>query len=291
MRISIKGAIDTHVHSNPELFDRIGTALEIAQQAAAAGMSGIVFKTHNENTLERCEHIRQSISGFRAMGGVTLNHWAGGFDIHTVQDALSQGAKIIWMPTLDAAYHNKIFGGSGFGIKSMTAEDGDAKGLTVWGEGGALSVQVDKIMSLIQQAKGVLATSHLSPEEIEAVVLRAKDIGLKVLVNHVYFLPRKIDISYLKRLTDLGAILELCAYGCCPIATFQGSDMSLELTKNLITAVGPENCILATDSGQVYNPWPHETLRTFAQTLHEVGIPERDLRMMMVDNPSKLLNL
>lgn len=293
MKISIKGAIDTHVHSNPEIFERIGTASEIAQQAAAAGMAGIVFKTHNESTVPRCAQIMQNIAGFKALGGITLNQWAGGFNLPAVQDALDQGAKFIWMPTLNAAYHIKLFGGSGFGINSMTTEAAASQetGMTVWDTPGQLSTKVEEIMYCIKKANGVLATSHLSPEEIETVVVRAKDIGLKVLVNHVYFMPRRIEITYLKHLIDLGAILELCSYGCCPMAVYQGSDMSLRSTKNLIEAVGPQSCILATDSGQSYNPWPHESLRTFAQNLHEVGIPEKDLRLMMVDNPAKLMDL
>jgi hypothetical protein len=36
---------------------------------------------------------------------------------------------------------------------------------------------------------------------------------------------------------------------------------------------------------------PQEGLRVFAQCLYEKGIPEKDLRTMMVTNPMKVLGL
>jgi hypothetical protein len=291
MKISLKGAIDLHVHSEPELFERIGTAYEIAQQAVEAGMAAIAFKAHHESTVDRCRNINLNIPGFTAIAGITLNRWIGGYNVEAVKAALKLGAKMVWMPSMHTAYHNQVMG-NGYGIKSMTVDANELdKGMTIWGEDGKISPALLEIMSLVQQARGILGTSHFSPVEIEVLAKKAKEMGVKVLVNHVFFMPRGIDIPYLKRLVDSGAVLELAAVAANPMAIFQGSDMTVQLSKGLIEAVGPENCVLATDGGQPFNPWPHEALRIFAQVLYDVGIPQRHLEMMMVENPAKLLEV
>ena len=41
--LSLEGAIDVHVHSSPEVFGRIGDAIEISRRCEAAGMRASVF--------------------------------------------------------------------------------------------------------------------------------------------------------------------------------------------------------------------------------------------------------
>jgi len=52
-----------------------------------------------------------------------------------------------------------------------------------------------------------------------------------------------------------------------------------------------ERCIIATDSGQPFNPWPDEALRIFGQLLVDIGMDDETVRLMMVDNPARLLGL
>jgi predicted metal-dependent phosphotriesterase family hydrolase len=46
-----------------------------------------------------------------------------------------------------------------------------------------------------------------------------------------------------------------------------------------------------SDGGQIHNPWPHEGLRIFAQSLYEKGITQNELETMMVANPKQLMGL
>ena len=48
--ISLKGAIDIHVHQDPDSAPRAIDADDVARQAKAAGMRAIVLKNHWEDT-------------------------------------------------------------------------------------------------------------------------------------------------------------------------------------------------------------------------------------------------
>jgi|RhiMetdeSRZDD1v2_1073273.scaffolds.fasta_scaffold182165_5 Family of unknown function (DUF6282) len=41
--LSLEGAIDLHVHAAPEVFGRIGDAVQIGKRCEAAGMRAVVF--------------------------------------------------------------------------------------------------------------------------------------------------------------------------------------------------------------------------------------------------------
>jgi hypothetical protein len=60
---------------------------------------------------------------------------------------------------------------------------------------------------------------------------------------------------------------------------------------NWIKAVGSEHTTIGSDTGQATAPLPSEVFGTVAHGLVEHGIPERDVRRMLSDNPGSLLNL
>ena len=43
----IKGSYDLHIHSAPDVMPRKANDLELARRAAAAGMGGIMLKSHH----------------------------------------------------------------------------------------------------------------------------------------------------------------------------------------------------------------------------------------------------
>ena len=45
--IDIKGAIDVHVHSEPDLFPRIADDVGVARHAASLGLRAISLKCHS----------------------------------------------------------------------------------------------------------------------------------------------------------------------------------------------------------------------------------------------------
>ena len=62
-------------------------------------------------------------------------------------------------------------------------------------------------------------------------------------------------------------------------------------TYQVRVTVTPARAVLSSDSGQPFSPKPPETLRVFAQCLHERGISEEAITQMTVRNPEYLLGV
>ena len=143
-----------------------------------------------------------------------LHDFVGGIQADVVRASLSEGGRIVWMPTLHSDYHSSIFGRGSFGIPSMEAPpepENASSGTRVLDAKGLLSQETRHVIEVVAEYDGVLGTDHLSPCEIERVVSYSAYVGARVLVNHPFFLPREVDAEFFRRLTRHGAVLELCA--------------------------------------------------------------------------------
>jgi hypothetical protein len=61
-----------HVHSAPDLDPRRFDDLELAREAAAAALGGIVLKNHHFSTAERASLVSKTVPGLRVLGGLVL---------------------------------------------------------------------------------------------------------------------------------------------------------------------------------------------------------------------------
>ena len=293
--ISITGFYDLHIHTAPAPFVRIADSIDVARWCAQAGMAGIAIKSHFESTISKVHHALRGVPEypkFKVFAGVALNRGVGGINPGAVEIALDQGAKIVWLPTFDAHNHACVFGGTGeYGFRSMTLgfkgssrPHGDFSTLC----DGKLSDETREVIDIIAAYDAVLATGHVSREEILAVFEYALARGLKrLLVTHPEFAVPNLDVDTMKALAAEGAMMEFCAVNCFPMSP----SVTLDRVKELIEAVGPEHIILSSDSGQPFNPKPPETLRTYVQCLHEKGIAESTIAQMCIANPQRLLGI
>jgi hypothetical protein len=55
--------------------------------------------------------------------------------------------------------------------------------------------------------------------------------------------------------------------------------------------VGPEHSSLGSDLGQANNPYPVDSFRKICGRLLESGMTEGEVRMLVADNPAKLLGV
>ena len=101
--VTVKGVYDLHVHSGPDVFDRIGDEAEIAALCRDAGMAGVAFKVHHENTVARAYYAAKLSPGIACYGTICLNHGVGGINPGIVETVLRMGGKIVWMPTNESA--------------------------------------------------------------------------------------------------------------------------------------------------------------------------------------------
>src|SRR6266513_681880 len=105
------GAIDIHVHSDPDAFNRSLDDFDIARIAARKGMRGIVLKNHVAPTAARAALIMRTVPGIEVWGGIALNRAVGGVNPLAVEwfHRMSGGrGKVVWLPTFDADNQHKI---------------------------------------------------------------------------------------------------------------------------------------------------------------------------------------
>jgi hypothetical protein len=287
LRVGVKDAFDLHVHSAPCLFPRIADDIEMATEAKRLGMSAIALKSPFESSVGRAYHTSKQV-GFPVYGGLILNQWTGGINPSAVFKTLKLGGRLIWMPTFDAAYHAKVYGGTGkYQQRSMRVDSLAKLGISITKD-GELIEEAKMVVELVKEHDAILGTGHVSGEEIRALVEYGVKIGgAKIVITHPEWPAPGVDIGFLQEMVKMGAMAELCASSIGPLTYF----LPPTKAKEWIEALGPEHIILSSDCGVAFYPMPMEYLRVFAACLFESGVSEGDLRRMMVENQKKLLGI
>lgn len=270
--MTLKGAIDTHVHSGPDVRLRKTTSYELARAAREAGMRAIVLKNHHCSTVPLAAALSEALPGLLVRGGLVLNRAAGGWNVDAVESALKMGAAEIWMPTLSSENERAFRGFPGAGMRALDSE-------------GRLLPELIEIIRLVAKAGAVLGTGHLSLEETAAVVALAREEGVRtILVTHpeINFIAMPVEMQ--KQLLGPGLYFERCF--CRPGFQRDWAGMARD-----IRGAGFESTILATDLGQPDNPHPVEGLEQFADRMRSEGFSSLELERMTSANPAIALGL
>src|SRR5581483_5921322 len=98
----VRGAYDLHVHVAPDVPERRIDDVTLAHRCAKVGLAGFGLKSHYTSTAERARIVSATASGVRAIGTITLNRAVGGMNALAVEIAAREGARIVWMPTVDS---------------------------------------------------------------------------------------------------------------------------------------------------------------------------------------------
>jgi hypothetical protein len=286
----LQGAIDLHLHAGPSVFPRLMDAVETAKAARAAKMRGIVIKHHHTPSVDRGYFVHKAVPEVEVYGGVTLNYAAGGLNPFAVDSALRLGGKMVWMPSVDARNHKKHFGELGkYGSRLDYDKPGiyrDAQGITILDEGG-LKPEIGQILDIVAEHDAAVATSHLDLEESKALVQESRRRDVKTVVTHVNFVTASLSTDDQRWMAEKGAYLELCYSSLSPA----WRSASIDDIAETVRRVGPEHYVLASDLGQVHNPAPPEGLRIYISLLLERGLDPEEVRVMVKDNPEKILGL
>ena len=157
------------------------------------------------------------------------------------------------------------------------------------GEGSRLRDEVHDVLRMVADADAVLASGHIPAPWILAVFEAARDAGVtRMVLNHPNFVIEATKEEVAK-IADLGAVVEhsLCMYD--EDSTFHQWELGVLL--EWIALVGPERTQLGSDLGQRNNPLPVESYRKLCGRMLDAGMGEREIRMMVADNPARLLGL
>lgn len=282
--ISLKGVIDMHVHTNPDLRKRAYDDFELMEAAIKVGARAIVIKTHQGTTMDRaylCNRHNEIVHGgsnnFTMFGSITLNQQVGGLNAKAVDVALQLGAKVVWLPTQSAV--------NGFVKQNKPV----VNGVEVTRDGKVVP-ELLPIFELIKEHDAVLGTAHISPAESFKVVEAARQAGVKkIVVTHPeWWLVGMTLEEQVRIVKDYDVILEHCFASNMGAGKYKSN---MEANLEAIQAVGYKNVMCDTDGGQVENPHWEIAMQQYMQYLADHGISEEQIRYMTHTIPMNLLGL
>jgi hypothetical protein len=280
----VRGAYDLHVHVEPDLAQRRIDDLGLARRCLELGLAGFALKSHYAPTAERAAVVRAAVPGADALGAITLNGGVGGLNAQAVEIAARGGARIVWLPTVDAENEAREDGPKPAKEPVWRVIQDGLASAGVWG--GPVPVTDEAlrpVLEVVARHGLVLATGHLGRHEITHVVETALAAGVRhVVVTHPDYPTQGVPVEEQRELAGRGAVLERCF---APVHT---GKVSWEQTFEAIRATGPAHNVLSTDLGQTANPPVEDGLALMADRLLDAGFAEEEVHTMAVVNTRKL---
>jgi Family of unknown function (DUF6282) len=284
----VRGAYDTHVHIAPDVMQRRITDLELARRFNEVGLAGFVLKSHYVPTAERASVVNAAVPGIDAVGAISLNASLGGLNPMAVEIAARLGARVVWMPTVDAANHRRTAHDLPPGatppmwlaLQRELAEKGlEPAAVEVLDEEARPLAALRAVCELVAEHGLVLATGHLGRDEIFAVcdVALAAGVG-RVVVTHPEFPQQNLSLPDQQALAARGCYLERCW-----TTPFTGKYDWAQMVAN-IRATGAGRTLISSDLGQPDNPPVEDGLALMADALRQAGFGEADITTMIVTN-------
>lgn len=270
----LKGVIDIHIHTSPDVRQRRLDDIELATEARRVGARAIVIKSHVVPTMDRALIAERIVPGVRVFGGITLNAHVGGINPLAVETAIKMQAKLVWLPTSYSANERGRLGAND-GVKVV--------------EDGKVVPSLLEVLKIVAKHDVILCTGHSTPRETQIIIDEAKKQGVnKIVVNHPEWRSVDMSIEEQKSLVSYGVYFERCY-----ARALGGGKYDKNFKRNLeaIEKVGYDSTIIATDGGQVENPVWSEALGEYLDFMLKSGISQQQLDQMTKYNPAKLLGL
>jgi hypothetical protein len=284
----LRGAYDTHMHISPDVVERKIDDITLARRFAELGMDGFVLKSHYASTAERASVVRAVVPETNALGAIALNRAVGGINPLAVEIAAREGARTVWLPTVDSvneSHEREAPPGAKVPVWVKLQLDLREQGIeiapvpVVDPEDGTVLPDLREVLKLIARHNMLLATGHLSRDEIFAVVDAALEQGVRdIVITHPEFPSQDLSVEDQKALAQKGALLERC------FTTPHTGKVTWERWIENIRAAGPEHSVLSTDLGQVFNPPVEDGMALMVDRLLEAGFAEEEVYVMAVVN-------
>ncbi|MGB8689920.1 MAG: DUF6282 family protein [Microcoleus sp.] len=283
----IEGAIDFHVHSSPDVIPRRLDDFEVAKLAASAHMKAVVLKNHFGSTAARAVLVNKIVPEIEVFGGVVLNNSVGGINPQAVEAMHRIGGKygkVVWLPTVDADCHLRVFHQPGIGIKVA--------------ENGNISPETEAVLKIVARDNLVLETGHICPEEVMAVVGRSHFLNIKnILITHAMADVPGLSLENMQTAAQMGAFLELAfvndlmGENAADRGHRNWHHVSIDRMAAAIKLIGAEHFVLSTDLGRKLDPLPAEGYELFVKKLMNEGISQQEIDLMITENPARLLGI
>jgi Family of unknown function (DUF6282) len=283
----LRGAYDTHMHISPDVVERKIDDISLARKFAELGMAGFVLKSHYGSTAERASVVRAAVPGVNVLGAISLNRAVGGINPLAVEIAAREGARTVWLPTVDSvneSHEREAPPGAKVPVwvklQLELREQGiELPPVPVVDDDNTVLPEVREVLGMIARHNMLLATGHLDRDEIFAVVDAALEAGVRdIVITHPEFPSQDLSVDDQRALAERGALLERC------FTTPHTGKVSWERWIENIRAVRPENSVLSTDLGQVFNPPVEDGMALMVDRLLEAGFEEEEVYVMALAN-------
>lgn len=290
----LTGCVDIHLHVSPSLIPRSMDIAEVAARADKYGYKAIVHKDHHALSTNCASLVKKHLfanSSLQIIGSICLNNSVGGLKREVVEAAIGYGTKIIWLPTVSAINHINYVANTGKFPKMAKGINIAETPIRFVNEQGKCRQEIIAIIELIRNYPDVvLGAGHGDPDEINVVVEQAAQMGLcsRLIINHPTFLINA-TMQQVKYWASLGCYIESTAALTAPSSPH--NFLPPEHIVEIIRSVGPAQCILSSDYGQLDLGDPIEGMDDFFDTLLNNGITEDEIVLMSNTIPSRLLGL
>jgi hypothetical protein len=273
----LRGAIDIHVHADPDNVPRSLDGLEAARFARDKGMRAIVLKSHFDPTAGLALLARTAAPGIEVFGGIDLNLAVGGMNAHAVDHMARMNGgwgRIVWMSTFDS--ENQVRAGKSNAPYVRVSQN------------GALLPETKAVIAAIAKHGFVLASGHVSAQEALLMFEEGRRLGVRSMVaTHGMSPPTSLTAEQAQQAARLGAFIEFVS-GTLATAAAQAK---IDRLADDIREVGVEHAILSSDLGQRGNPLPADGFATYIDALRRKGFTDQELDRMAKENPARLLGL
>jgi len=295
---ALVGAIDIHAHLDPDAPGSGGVvrgidAFDAARIAKQRGMRGFVFKTHQDPASAGIAYLvrKHGTPGLEIFGRMAQNLSTGGINVaaleHFTQIKGGWG-RIVEMPTRDSEFRARTEDPATLATTRpwILLQQPTAPKYVSVSRNGELLPEVKHFLGVMAKLRTVdsngrlaLATGHASPEEHLLLAREGRRLGMQVVLTH----PR--EIPQLEEAAKLGAYMEITVGAVVRNAT------AARDAAGWIRRIGAASIILSTDCGQMSNPLPSDCIALAARALRGHGVTDRELDLMLKENPAKLLGL
>ena len=291
-RLLVRGAYDLHVHVAPDVPPRRIDDITLARRFAELGLAGFGLKSHYTSTAERAQIVSALVPEVDAIGAIALNQAVGGMNPLAVEIAAREGARIVWMPTVDSpaetAGRDEPKPGDNVPQWARLQHELRELGLGVepvhvTGADGRLLPETRHVLRAIARHGLILATGHLARDDTFAVVDGALEEGVgEIVVTHPEFPCQDFSIEDQVALAERGCLLERC------LTTPHSGKTTWEHVLEGVRAVGAERTLFSSDLGNPNYPAVEDGLALWADRLLGGGFGEDEVQEMIVGRSRQL---
>jgi hypothetical protein len=291
-RLLVEGAYDLHVHVGPDVPVRRIDDVSLARRCGELGLAGFALKSHYTSTAERAQVVSGLVPGVQVVGALALNQAVGGMNALAVEIAAREGARIVWMPTVDSpaetAGRREPQPGDKVPQWARLQHELRELGLGVepvhvTGADGRLLPETRDVLRAIARHGLILATGHLARDDTFAVVDGALEEGVaEIVVTHPEFPCQDFSLDDQRELAARGCLLERC------LSTPLSGKTTWRHVFDGVRAVGAERTLVSSDCGNPDYPPVEDGLALWADRLLGAGFDEDEVREMIVGQSRRL---